>query len=236
MIAASAERLERQLEPNHQVLDVGGWNKPLTRADWVIDLMPYATRSPAEGSGDERFTADTWVQRDICDHEPWPFSDDQFDFAICSHVLEDVRDPVWVCHELNRVPRPATSRFRPASRSTVCGSTVSWAGWSHHHWLIDMGEESIDFVFKPHSINGWPPLPPARAVRDAPHRRRAGAILWWEGGFAYRERIFFDLLEFDAYMADFVADWKARLEPRLPGGARWRQRAGRIRRRLRRPG
>jgi ubiquinone/menaquinone biosynthesis C-methylase UbiE len=50
-----------------------------------------------QGPLPEGFTRDTWVQRDICDHEPWPFEDRQFDFVVCSHTLEDVRDPVWVC-------------------------------------------------------------------------------------------------------------------------------------------
>jgi hypothetical protein len=52
------------------VLDVGGWAKPLPRADWVLDLMPYETRGAygTSDSGPERFTTDTWIERDICDH------------------------------------------------------------------------------------------------------------------------------------------------------------------------
>ncbi len=160
--------------------------------------------------------ADTWVERDICDHEPWPFSDDQFDFAICSHVLEDVRDPVWVCHELNRVAKAGYIEVPSRLEEHSVWVNGNWAGWSHHHWLIDMGEESIDFVFKPHSINGWPPyhLPaPFGTLLTEAERVQS---LWWEGGFTYRERIFFDLLEFDAYMAGFVSEARARLEPRLP--------------------
>ncbi len=41
--------------------------------------------------------------RDICDHEPYPFGDQEFDFVICSQTLEDVRDPIWVCSEINRI-------------------------------------------------------------------------------------------------------------------------------------
>ena len=102
MLEASRERILRELPGEAVVLDVGGWAKPWHRADWVIDLMPYETRGlyggddqPASGRALRR--VDSWVVRDICDREPWPFADDQFDFVVCSHTLEDVRDPVWVC-------------------------------------------------------------------------------------------------------------------------------------------
>ena len=77
MLPSSLERLERELSPDALVLDVGGWARPLARADWVIDLMPHATRGlyGADGDGPERFTEATWVQRDVCDREPWPFAD-----------------------------------------------------------------------------------------------------------------------------------------------------------------
>jgi hypothetical protein len=46
------------LQPQpHVVLDVGGWGRPFTRADWVLDLMPYETRGlyGRDGTGEERF-------------------------------------------------------------------------------------------------------------------------------------------------------------------------------------
>src|SRR5947199_219349 len=99
------------LKPEDQVLDVGGWACPFNRAQWILDAEPFETRgfyrtfggAPSQGGDVERFCKDTWVQRDICHHDPWPFRDKQFDFVICSHTLEDVRDPLWVCSELFRV-------------------------------------------------------------------------------------------------------------------------------------
>src|SRR5947209_20356182 len=107
MLPAATDRILRTLADDALVLDVGGWAAPFNRADWVIDLMPYDTRGPlgSYGGGAERFTRDTWVQRDICDREPWPFADAQFDFALCVTTLEDIRDPIWVCSELARVAR-----------------------------------------------------------------------------------------------------------------------------------
>src|SRR5438105_14790259 len=101
------------IKPGDRVLDVGGWACPFNRADWILDSEPYETRGfygtiglPASQGGDkEHFSKETWVQRDICEHHPWPFADKTFDFSICSHTLEDIRDPLFVCSELIRVSK-----------------------------------------------------------------------------------------------------------------------------------
>src|SRR5882757_1051667 len=107
MLPAATERILASLPKDAVVLDVGGWAAPFNRADWVLDLMPYDTRGAmgSYGPRTEHFSRRTWVMRDICDHRPWPFKDDQFDFAICVTTLEDIRDPIWVCKELSRVAR-----------------------------------------------------------------------------------------------------------------------------------
>src|SRR5689334_4849152 len=149
MLDASLTRFLERLGPDDQVLDVGGWGKPLTRADWVLDLMPYETRGlyGVEGEPPERFTADTWVVRDICDAEPSPFADDQFDFVVCSHVLEDVRDPIRVCSELARVAKAGYIEVPSRLEEQSFGFQGPWVGWGHHHWLIDVEGDSIEFVF-----------------------------------------------------------------------------------------
>ncbi len=223
MLPTSAEAIQSRLGDDDRVLDVGGWYKPFPRADWVLDLMPYATRRSSEGGGAERFGPDTWVQRDICDHEPWPFADDQFDFAICSHTLEDVRDPVWVCSELNRVARSGYIEVPSRQEEQAWGVNGSWVGWSHHHWLIEIEDSSIDFILKPHVIHGNPdyhlPWPLAEALTAT---ERVQTLLW-EGGFRFRERIFTEPAQVDAFLTGLVRTWQPRLEARqLPVSRRKR--------------
>ena len=75
MIASSRERIERELPDDALVLDAGGWARPFSRADWVIDLGDYDTRARWGRDGeeaDERFTRETWARHDLCAREPWP--------------------------------------------------------------------------------------------------------------------------------------------------------------------
>jgi methionine biosynthesis protein MetW len=207
MLPESVARLERTVPDSASVLDVGGWGSPLARADSVLDLMPYETRGlyGATDADAERFSAGTWVQRDMCAREPWPFDDDQFDFSVCSHTLEDVRDPIFVCSELVRVSKAGYIEVPSRLEEQSHGFQGPWTGWGHHHWLIDVGERSIDFVFKHHVLHGrdsdhFPP-----GFRDALTPEQRVQSLWWEGSFDYTERVLMSAEEVDSYLGDFVA-------------------------------
>ena len=156
----------------------------------------------------ERFTRETWIQRDVCDREPFPFADDEIDFVICSHTLEDIRDPVWVCAEMARVARAGyievPSRLEEQTRGVGGGDFV---GWTHHHWLIDVEPDppSIEFVFKSHVIHGVPEYSfPLEFWKSLDAEERVSS-LWWEGSFASGERVIFeDSLETVSYLREFV--------------------------------
>ena len=201
MLASSHERLLARLSDDDLVLDVGGGASPLARADWVIDLTPYDERRAVP---DERFTRDTWVQRDVCDREPWPFEDGRFDFAVCSHTLEDVRDPIHVCSELQRVARAGYIEVPSRLEEQSWGVIGPWVGWSHHRWLIDVTENRIEFVHKPHALHGretdhFPP-----GFHDSLTAEERVQQLWWEGSFDYGERIILTAEEAEAYLAEPV--------------------------------
>jgi hypothetical protein len=224
VLAGSHERLLERLGGDELVLDVGGGYSPFARADWVLDILPYEQRRPAEG---ERFTRATWVQRDACDREPWPFEDGRFDFAVCSHTLEDVRDPVWVCSELQRVARAGYVEVPSRLEEQSWGVVGPWAGWSHHRWLVDVSGGSIQFVFKPHALHGNEAahFPPGFCDSLTPDERVQQ--LWWEGSFACSERVFTEPDELDAYLEEPVTGrggpargWQARrrIARRVSGG------------------
>lgn len=201
MLERNALEIEARLAPDALVLDVGGWGSPFGRADWVLDLMPYETRGLygyEAGASEERFSAGTWVQLDICDHTPWPFDDHQFDFAVCSHTLEDIRDPIWVCRELQRVAKAGYVETPSRAEEQSWGVHGDWVGWSHHRWLVDLVDGTLRFAMKPAVLNATDHFPPGHADLLSPDERVV--TLWWEGAFDVEELHFGDADALHAYL------------------------------------
>jgi SAM-dependent methyltransferase len=146
------EEIESHIEPTHNVLDLGSWNDVFPRANFIIDVNPYETRKNRYSGEREHFTRDTWLQADVNKIETWNrFKDHEFDFVICSHLLEDIRDPLFVCQQMMRVAKAGyievPTRFRECSRASVEDSV---SGYDHHRWLVDIIDGSLVFTAKLH--------------------------------------------------------------------------------------
>jgi methyltransferase family protein len=219
MLETAVRRIAAELPDDSLVLDVGGWAKPLSRADWVLDLLPYETRGMYGPDRDdpERFTAHTWVTRDICAREPWPFADDQFDFAVCAHTLEDVRDPVWVCQELGRVARAGYIEVPAPVEELTWGVQGEWVGWGHHHWICERDPAGLVFTFKPHLLCASGRHLPPGTTHGLPADELV-LTLWWDGAPAVREQVFVGADEFDPWLAGLLEH--CRRPVRAPRGLR----------------
>jgi hypothetical protein len=133
------------------------------------------------------------------------FEDRQFDFVVCSHTLEDVRDPIWVCSELSRVGRAGYIEVPSRLEEQCFGVHGPWVGWSHHRWLVDIEAGRLRFVHKPHMLASRPEffLPAAFADTLTPEDRVQ--TLFWKGDIDAYEMVFVEPAECDAYLADLVA-------------------------------
>ncbi len=159
------------------------------------------------------------------------FADKQFDFVICSHTLEDLRDPLWVCSELMRVGKRGYVEVPSREWETCRGAEhPKLAGLSHHRWLIEKHGNRLDFVFKHHVLHNRDSdrFPPGFQQTLKPEERVVQ--LWWEDSFEYGERVFIGADELDPYLADFVA------EHRPPDPPAWRRLGAKVKRRVRRAG
>jgi hypothetical protein len=202
MYEPNADKILKTLADDDKVLDIGGWARPFNRANYVIDAEPYETRgyfsdpdlaevrgwyAPAQGGEQEWFSKNTWIQRDICDREPFPFGDKEIDFVVCSQTLEDLRDPLWVCSEMIRVGKcgyiEVPSRVAESSRGIEPGQV----GWSHHRWLIDIVDNHIYFTMKYHKIHShWRFSLPRSHLRKIPEQQR-NEWLFWQESFRFSE-------------------------------------------------
>lgn len=212
MYDSNITRILADLTTADTVLDIGGWARPFNRANFVIDAEPYETRGfygeslPAQGGPTEHFSKTTWIQRDICDRTPFPFADKSIDFVTCSHVLEDIRDPLWVCSEMTRIAKrgyiEVPSRLAESSRGTEPGQV----GWSHHRWLIDISDDHVGFLMKYHKIHShWSLSLPARYMRSLPERAKV-QWLFWDGDFSHSERTIHGVDNIASELQRFVND------------------------------
>lgn len=186
MLAGSLRRILDSVEEDHRVLDVGGGVSAFCRADCVIDILPYDERRPCYGGSDRRHTRETWITQDIC-RAGWPFGDKEFDFVVCSHVLEDVRDPLRVCEEMIRVGKRGYVETPSRLAETTRGVARSYmAGHTHHRWLVDMVGGKIVFTMKQHKIHNR-----RHSFRLGPNRRLkpefAASSLFWTDRFDFVE-------------------------------------------------
>lgn len=207
MFASNVETVLSMIRPQDRVLDLGGWWKPFARADWVVDAMPYATRGPGgrEGNGPERFNEATWVQQDVCDRKGLPFEDKAFDFSVCSHVLEDIRDPVFLCSEIIRISKAGyiecPSRF---VEQCVGVESRNYCGYHHHRWFVEIEGRDVTFVNKSDlPMFNWKLRLPKRSLRNLPDQKRV-AWIYWEGSFAYKEKILTTFEEEERFLSSFV--------------------------------
>lgn len=194
MYEPNAQAVLDRIRPSDRVLDIGGWARPFNRANFVLDAEPYDTRGyygasrPAQGGEQEHFTRDSWITRDICEHTPFPFGDKELDFVICSHTLEDIRDPLWVCSEMVRIAKAGYIEVPSRVAESCRGVEPGIVGWTHHRWLIDMRESHVDFLMKYHMIHSSPRFSlPKSYFQHLPEERQ---VQWlsWTGSFTFAER------------------------------------------------
>lgn len=186
----------RELPDSYLVLDVGGGAYLCARADYVIDIQPYVggggdrylegNLPKTWGDGKARFTEDTWIVQDICARSPWPFPDKFFDFSICSHTLEDVRDPIWVCSELIRVSKRGLIETPSRLYETSFGIESDYfAGAGHHRWIVELIEGCLTFSYKVDYVHL-----PIVAGPNPPQGEDRYLRMVWEDSFEYRENMY----------------------------------------------
>ena len=127
---------QRRINPDYSVIDIGG-----SAGSWTHDIRDCLVDYIAPPSGDRVLALD------ICSEAAW----DQlravvhrrgapFDFAICTHTLEDLYNPFLTLDHLPSIARGGVISM-PSLRTELYAHTESaqgyWLGYYHHHWMFD---------------------------------------------------------------------------------------------------
>jgi hypothetical protein len=192
MLKENERKILKDLRNIDNVLDIGGWDKPFNRANYVLDIHPFETRGfhGSQGGNKEFFNKKKWIIHDVNSKDRLPFRDNQFDFVICSHILEDIRDPIWLCSEIMRIGKAGYIEV-PSMKVELTKGVMneSYAGYYHHRWLVEIKNNNIIFRFKPHFIHNKKKFHfPKRFLNRLTEKDKVN-FLFWNKKFQAEERI-----------------------------------------------
>lgn len=127
------ELAERRRGGRFRVIDVGGRYNPWAdeHTDAYVDLFPTAAGDDKKVFVGNICTDEVWeeIEREVERHGP-------FEFSICTHVLEDVRDPFFVARRLARISRAGFVSV-PTKHSELSNvESRFYLGYCHHRWIF----------------------------------------------------------------------------------------------------
>ena len=149
---------QKTCNANYQVIDVGGgvtsWTKDV--ADMVADINVQATERS--------------IPIDVCNESDWQrlmayaARHGKFNYAICTHTLEDVYNPFPALKYLPQIAHAGVIITPSLQAELSYVENVHWKGYIHHRWIfesddnhillvpkISLIENLVDFVeFNPH--------------------------------------------------------------------------------------
>ena len=194
----NADKLIDRMPPEWLVLDIGGWAKTMPRANAVIDIQPYETRTKRRPE-DEYFSKENWIIMDFGGSMEYrlPFDDHFFDFVWCQQTLEDIANPFKLMREMQRVAKAGFIEIPNREIESAIGiDSLNFPGYCHHRWcgeLIGSGD-NMEFVLTMKS-----PFISQYGLCEVPDKRNLGFV--WDGSFNFSENV---LLTKEAIIQDII--------------------------------
>ena len=162
-----------------KILDVGGNRNTHPQATHIIDIKTKPKNCKLE-----------YTKLNICE-QMWPFKDNEFDYIYCSNILEDIKDPLFVCLEMMRVGK--RGKIIVPSILTECRIGIDmwprsekYAGFCHHRWLCFISDNCIEFIQKlpiTH-IYDW-----TSHISDEEKNKKFYVVFEWEDKFKAIEHV-----------------------------------------------
>jgi hypothetical protein len=136
--------LQHVFVPGERILDIGSGGSPCPNATILADrfLEPTIHRAESFKSLNKPVV--------ICDITALPFDSYQFNYIICSHVLEHIENPIQACKEIQRVAKAGFIE----SPVMLKDALFSWAKDRHKWHLMSIGNSIIFFEYTTRQLEG----------------------------------------------------------------------------------
>jgi hypothetical protein len=110
---------------------MGGWSAPYV--DAIIDFNDNKFNENIKS-----FTCDITNHNDWNEIFDYVHKNGKFDFCICTHTLEDIMNPVFVCEQICKISKKGyiafPSKYRELARFEQ--GYNGYRGYIHHRWIF----------------------------------------------------------------------------------------------------
>jgi len=122
----------RKVNPNYKVVDVGGahggWSAPYVNA--IVDFNDITLQSSIK-----HFKCDITNPNDYNELMTHIEQNGKFDFCICTHTLEDIMNPLFVCEQIEKISKEGYIAF-PSKYRELARIEGYYRGYIHHRWIF----------------------------------------------------------------------------------------------------
>lgn len=168
-------RQRKQEDPSFTIVDVGGsaggWSHEIV--DVIVDIVPNDS-PPTITCNLNKFEDWQAVHDYVNEHGT-------FSYAICSHTLEDIANPMLVLEKLPQIADEGFIAF-PSKYRELSNCEGPYLGYFHHRWIYDIKQSTLLAYPKLGFLQHYPQFRAIGNSRD----ELAELNFQWKGGIPYR--------------------------------------------------
>lgn len=146
-LIATKIKTEKEKNPNFKCIDIGGGL--LNRANIMVDCIFDTMKNSSNYKSNMKI-----IKKDFCEKDAWEdIKDKEYDYAICTHTLEDVRDPKFVISQIIRVAKSGFITVPHKSREISFSTHPNLSGYLHHRWIFSFRKGKLIFMMKSNLVD-----------------------------------------------------------------------------------
>jgi len=147
-----------KLNSKDKIVDIGGSMRQ--HNNFNIDTLVDIIRPEEAPYGPSPLRAKNFVKCDFT-KQKLPFADNQFDFCLCTHTIEDLSNPFLLLNEMSRIAKHGYITT-PSMGKDMVFSHLDYTNWltgarrvpgdGHHKWFVISQKDGITLIPKNYPV------------------------------------------------------------------------------------